>query len=121
MLVAMAVETEKERLERHSRRALFDGVAELYDASRWGYPGEVVEFVVATAGLSASSETSSTRSSTGLGPACSSASGRSRSLSAASMGWPSPSRVVSFEDLEAAEASFDLIVSGTAFHWVTLG
>lgn len=27
-------------------------------------------------------------------------------------------QVVSFEDLTAAEASFDLIASGTAFHWV---
>jgi len=34
---------------------LFDGVAGLYQASRPGYPGQLVEFVAATAGLNAGS------------------------------------------------------------------
>jgi SAM-dependent methyltransferase len=47
----MGGETEAERGWRHYQRALFDGVAQRYDASRPGYPPELVEFVAATAGL----------------------------------------------------------------------
>ena len=46
-------ESERERDKRHFQRNLFDGIADLYEASRPGYPARVAEFVVATAGLGA--------------------------------------------------------------------
>jgi hypothetical protein len=47
----MAAETERELTTRRHQRTLFDGVAQLYDDSRLGYPDEIVEFAVATAGV----------------------------------------------------------------------
>src|SRR5262249_58143206 len=55
MVSAMGAETEPERGRRRYQRTLFDGVAGLYQASRPGYPGHLVEFVAATAGLDAGS------------------------------------------------------------------
>ncbi len=52
--VATGEETEEDRSKRRYQRTLFDG-APLYEASRLGYPSDVVEFVVATAGLGARS------------------------------------------------------------------
>ena len=54
--VGMAAETEQARSRRRRQRTLFDGVARLYAASRPGYPGDVVEFAVATAAVGAGSE-----------------------------------------------------------------
>jgi hypothetical protein len=51
MDVAIGAETRQERSKRRYQRTLFDGVAGLYQATWPGYPGHVVEFVVATAGL----------------------------------------------------------------------
>ena len=51
----MAAESEEGRRKRRHQRTLFDDAAELYDASRRGYPEEIVEFMVATAGLEAGS------------------------------------------------------------------
>jgi 2-polyprenyl-3-methyl-5-hydroxy-6-metoxy-1,4-benzoquinol methylase len=53
--VAMGQETELDRSKRRYQRTLFDGVAPLYEASRLGYPSDIVEFVVTTAALSAGS------------------------------------------------------------------
>jgi hypothetical protein len=47
--VAVDAETERERGTRRHRRTLFDGVAQLYEVSRCGYPAGLVEFVVTTA------------------------------------------------------------------------
>ncbi|MDA8322326.1 MAG: hypothetical protein M0030_21300 [Actinomycetota bacterium] len=44
-------ESERERDKRHYQRALFDGIAGRYEASRPGCPPHVVEFVTATGGL----------------------------------------------------------------------
>ena len=55
MVSAMGAETGPERGRRRYQRTLFDGVAGLYQASRPGYPGHLVEFAVATAGLDAGS------------------------------------------------------------------
>ena len=55
MDVAMGAETGPDRGRRRYQRTLFDAVAGLYQASRPGYPGHLVEFVAATAGLDAGS------------------------------------------------------------------
>ena len=122
-------ETEQERGSRRYRRTLFDGVAQLYEASRPGYPAELVEFVVTTAGLGAGSTVLEVGCGPGqlterlarygfnvtavdIGPSMIAAARRRLAGSAVSF------QVTSFEDFDAAEASFDLICSGTAFHWV---
>jgi ubiquinone/menaquinone biosynthesis C-methylase UbiE len=52
----MEPETEREFTKRRYQRTLFDAVAQLYDDSRLGYPGEIVKFAVATAGVGAGSD-----------------------------------------------------------------
>jgi ubiquinone/menaquinone biosynthesis C-methylase UbiE len=108
---------------------LFDGVAQLYAASRLGYPSDIVEFAVATAAVGAGSEVLEVGCGTGqlteslagygfrltaidIGPSMVAAARRRLDGSTLSF------QVSSFEDFAAADASFDLIVSGTAFHWV---
>jgi ubiquinone/menaquinone biosynthesis C-methylase UbiE len=125
----MKAETEQERSERRHQRTLFDSVAQLYEASRLGYPGSIVELAVATAGLGAGSTVLEVGCGTGqlterlarfgfrltaidLGPSMINAARRRLAGSAVLF------EVASFEDFAAPEASFDLIVSGTAFHWV---
>jgi ubiquinone/menaquinone biosynthesis C-methylase UbiE len=125
----MGAETEQERSTRRRQRTLFDSVAQLYEASRLGYPGSIVELAVATAGLGAGSAVLEVGCGTGqltehlarfgfrltaidLGPAMITAARRRLAGSAVSF------EVASFEDFAAPDASFDLIVSGTAFHWV---
>jgi ubiquinone/menaquinone biosynthesis C-methylase UbiE len=125
----MAAETEEERSRRRHRRTLFDGVAQLYEASRLGYPSDIVEFAIATAAVGAGSTVLEVGCGTGqlteslacygfrltaidIGPSMVAAARRRLDGSALSF------QVSSFEDFAAADASFDLIVSGTAFHWV---
>jgi ubiquinone/menaquinone biosynthesis C-methylase UbiE len=127
--VAMAAETEQERSRRLDRRTLFDSVAPLYEASRLGYPSGIVEFAVATAEVGAHSEVLEVGCGTGqlteslacygfrltaidIGSSMVAAARRRLDGSALSF------QVSSFEDFAAADASFDLIVSGNAFHWV---
>jgi ubiquinone/menaquinone biosynthesis C-methylase UbiE len=125
----MAAETEQERSKRRHQRTLFDSVAQLYEASRLGYPSDIVEFAVATAAVGAHSEVLEVGCGTGqltesltcygfrltaidIGPSMVAAALRRLGGQALSF------QVSSFEDFAAADASFDLIVSGTAFHWV---
>jgi ubiquinone/menaquinone biosynthesis C-methylase UbiE len=127
--VATGTETQQERTKRRHQRTLFDGVAELYEACRLGYPSEIVEFAVATAGVAADSMVLEVGCGTGqlterlagfgfrltaidIGPSMIAAVRRHLAGSAVSF------HVASFEDFVAAEVSFDLIVSGTAFHWI---
>jgi ubiquinone/menaquinone biosynthesis C-methylase UbiE len=127
--VDMAAETEQERSKRRHQRTLFDSVAQLYEASRPGYPSEIVEFAVATAAVGAGSEVLEVGCGTGqlteslachgfrltaidIGPSMINAARRRLDGSAVSF------QIASFEDFAAADASFDLIISGTAFHWV---
>ena len=49
--MAIGTESERDRDKRHYQRALFDGIAERYEASRPGYPPRVTEFAATTAGL----------------------------------------------------------------------
>jgi ubiquinone/menaquinone biosynthesis C-methylase UbiE len=127
--MAIGSETGQERSKRRRRRILFDSVAQLYDTFRPGYPSDMVEFVVATAGLGAGSTVLEVGCGTGqlterldcfgfdltaidIGSSMIAAARRRLRGSAISF------QVASFEDFAAAERSFDLIVSGTAFHWI---
>jgi len=127
--VGMGAESEQERSKRRHQRTLFDTVAQLYEASRLGYPGDIVAFAVATAAVGAGSEVLEVGCGTGqlteslarygfrltavdIGPLMVTAARRRLDGSALSF------QVSSFEDFTAADACFDLIVSGTAFHWV---
>jgi ubiquinone/menaquinone biosynthesis C-methylase UbiE len=122
-------ETDRERNKRHFQRTLFDGVADLYEASRPGYPVSVVEFVAATAGTGpgapvleigcGSGQLTERLAALGLrltaidiGPAMIDAARRRVPGAGVSF------EVASFEDLRAADASFDLVISSAAFHWI---
>ena len=129
MLVDMALETGEIRNKRRRQRALFDGVAELYQASRRGYPPEIVTFAIETARLRPSSKVLEVGCGTGqltgqlaahgftltaidIGPAMTAAA-RER------LGrFPACLETVSFEEFDGPAAAFDLIVSATAFHWI---
>jgi hypothetical protein len=63
----MAEETEQQRSKRRRQRTLFDGVAQLYEATRPGYPAEIVEFLAATAGAGPGSSVLEQRLSEALG------------------------------------------------------
>jgi ubiquinone/menaquinone biosynthesis C-methylase UbiE len=127
--VDIAAETEQERSKRLDRRTLFDSVAQLYQALRLGYPNDIVEFAVAIAEVGVDSEVLEVGCGTGqlteslacygfrltaidIGPSMIAAARRRLDGPALSF------QVSSFEDFAAADASFDLIVSGNTFHWV---
>lgn len=125
----MSAETEDMRSVRHHQRRLFDRVAERYQASRQGYPQEVVQSVIDTASLRPGSTILEV--GCGTGQLTEQLAGRGfavkaidlgASLIAQAQGRLGPSsvafEVVSFEDLEAPEGAFDLIISATAFHWI---
>lgn len=125
----MAAETEQQRRKRHRQRTLFDGAARLYAATRPGYPAEIVEALAATAGAGPGSRVLEVGCGTGqltgdlarlgfdltaidIGPAMIDAARQHLGDGAVSL------LVSSFEDFAAADSSFDLIVSATAFHWI---
>jgi len=127
--VTRETEGETERDRRRYQRGLFDGVARLYEATRPWYPKELAGFVAATAQVGAGAPVLEVGCGTGqlterLAPL-------RFALTAidvgASMVAAARERVtgdgvafvaVSFEELDVPEASFDLIISGAAFHWV---
>jgi ubiquinone/menaquinone biosynthesis C-methylase UbiE len=124
-----AAETQQERGKRLHQRTLFDSVAPLYEASRLGYPSDIVEFVVATAAIGAGSEVLEV--GCGTGQLTERLAGHGFRLTAIDIGSsliatarhrlddPAISfQVSSFEDFAAADASVDLIISANAFHWV---
>jgi ubiquinone/menaquinone biosynthesis C-methylase UbiE len=128
----MAAETEKERALRERKRAGFEHAAERYDATRSGYPEELVSRVVAKARLGLGRRVLEigcgtgqlTRALVGCGadliaidPAPSMIAVAQQRLSSNAVEF----RMTTFEDFEAPEAAFDLIVSATAFHWVDPG
>ncbi len=127
--VAIQTETERERENRRYRRTLFDGVAELYDTSRRGYPSQIVEVAATTAGLHPGSAVLEVGCGTGqlteslarlgvdltaidIGPSMVQAAGRRLADCGVCF------KTASFEEFAAPEGSFDLIISGTAFHWI---
>ena len=122
-------ESERERDKRHYQRALFDGIAERYEVSRPGYPAHVVEFVTAAAGLGPGAAVLEVGCGTGqlterlacyefrltaidIGPSMIAAARQRVTSTGVSL------QITSFEDLDAADASFDLIISSAAFHWI---
>ncbi len=127
--MALTGETEQQRSKRRRQRTLFDAVAQLYGATRPGYPAGIVEFLAATAGVGPGSSVLEVGCGTGqltadlarygfnltaidIGPAMI-ATAREALADAAVL-----FRACSFEDFAAADSSFDLIVSATAFHWI---
>jgi len=113
---------------REQRRVLFDSVAELYDATRQGYPAEIVDAVMANAAIGRSAAV--LEIGCGTGQLTRQLAGRALSLTAIDIGTAMVTaarrnvkdataqfRVCSFEDF-AGSGPFDLIVSATAFHWV---
>jgi ubiquinone/menaquinone biosynthesis C-methylase UbiE len=125
----MALETEQQRITRLRQRTLFDGVAQLYEATRPGYPAEIVEFLAATGGVGRGSSVLEVGCGTGqltarlaeygfdltaidIGQAMIAAARQRLADAAISF------QVSSFEDFAAADSSFDLIASATAFHWI---
>jgi ubiquinone/menaquinone biosynthesis C-methylase UbiE len=122
-------ETTEQRATRERRRRLFDAVAPAYRETRQGYPEQVVRWIVETAGLDEGAPVLEVGCGTGLLTA-----GLARyplQLTAIDIG-PSMIEIAhrdlgesgvtfalsSFEEFAAPEASFDLIVSGTAAHWI---
>jgi ubiquinone/menaquinone biosynthesis C-methylase UbiE len=127
--VTTGTESERERNKRHYQRALFDGTAERYEVSRPGYPAHVVDFVTATAGLSPGAAVLEVGCGTGqLTERLASSGFRLTAIDiGASMiaaarqrlaGAEVSFQVTSFEDLAAVDASFDLVISSAAFHWI---
>jgi ubiquinone/menaquinone biosynthesis C-methylase UbiE len=127
--VGVGGESIEARSKRRRQRALFDGVAGLYDTSRRGYPRELVELMVTTAGLGEGGRVLEVGCGTGqlteqlarhgcdvtaidIGPSMVAVARRRLGRA------PVRFAVVSFEDFEADDGAFDLVVSATAFHWV---
>ena len=122
-------ESERERDKRHYQRVLFDGIAEQYEASRPGYPAQVVEFVAATARLGPGAAVLEVGCGTGqlterlafsgfrltaIDIGRSMIGAARRRLAGADVSF----HVAPFEDLAMADASFDLVISSAAFHWI---
>lgn len=116
---------------REQRRTLFDSVAGLYDAARQGYPGEIVDALLANAAVGRGGAV--LEIGCGTGQLTRQLAGRALRLTAIDIGpamvqvarrnvADSTARfqVCSFEDF-AGCGPFDLIVSATAFHWVDPG
>jgi ubiquinone/menaquinone biosynthesis C-methylase UbiE len=125
----MAAETEEMRAWRQRGRGLFDGVADRYRAYRRGYPPQSVRFIIDTARVGPGSVVLEVGCGTGQLTAQLAAyglavtaidigAGMITAARRALSGSPVRFKVVSFEELDAPEASFDLIISATAFHWV---
>jgi ubiquinone/menaquinone biosynthesis C-methylase UbiE len=124
----VTAETQEQRRAREQRRVLFDSVAELYDATRQGYPAEIADTVVANAALGPGAAV--LEIGCGTGQLTRQLAGRELNLTAIDIGAAMVQaarrnagdatarfQVCSFEDFEDS-GPFDLVVSATAFHWV---
>lgn len=122
-------ETEEERGKRRRQRLLFDGIAANYDATRHGYDSEVVDVVFATAELKPGDPVLEV--GCGTGQLTVALAQRGVALAAIDIGptmirlatrrvapYEVHLRTCAYEDLDAPDGSYKLIVSGTAFHWI---
>ena len=127
--MAIDEESEPERAARRHQRTLFNDVADLYEATRPGYPRGLMEFVAETAGLSAGDPVLEIGCGTGqltehlaslglrvtaidLGPSMVEAARRRVTVGDVTFG------AGAFEDLDLHDDSFGLVISGAAFHWL---
>lgn len=130
--MVVTAETDEQRRTRERQRGLFDGVAELYDATRQGYPAEIVDSIFTTAGIGPGTA-AVLEIGCGTGQLTRELAGRALSLTAIDIGAAMVEtarrnvadpmarfQASSFEDF-ADSGPFDLIVSATAFHWVDPG
>ena len=121
------------RSPREEARVVFDGVAGLYDRARPGYPSETLTALVDRCHLDAATRILEvgcgtgqlTRSLAPLGPAirCLEPGPALAALARRALaGYPTVEVVVStFEDAAEDPASYDAVVSATAFHWIDPG
>jgi 2-polyprenyl-3-methyl-5-hydroxy-6-metoxy-1,4-benzoquinol methylase len=123
----VTVETGRQRSKRLYQRTLFDSVARLYQDSRPGYPSHMVEFVVDTVGPASmvleigcgTGQLTERLARFGFGVTAIDIGSSLIAAARSHVQDPAVSfQVSSFEDLEADDASFDLIISAAAFHWV---
>lgn len=126
--VIVTAETKEQRRKREHRRSLFDGVARLYDATRQGYPTEIVDAIFTTAAIGRGAAV--LEIGCGTGQLTRQLAGRALNLTAIDIGAAMTEtarrnvadpkarfQVCSFEDFTGS-GPFDLIVSATAFHWI---
>lgn len=124
----MAGETAEQRRKREGQRLLFNTVAELYEATRRGYPAEIIDAMLATAAVGPAAAV--LEIGCGTGQLTRQLAGRGLDLTAIDVGpamvdmarrtVAEPAvrfHVTAFEDFRDGKA-FDLVVSATAFHWV---
>src|SRR4029450_6115975 len=125
----MADVTEEERSIRERKRRAFEQAAERYDATRSGYPEELVSHIVDKTQIGRGSQI--LEIGCGTGQLTRSLVGRGANIVAID---PAPSmialaqrripsgdvdfHVTTFEDFTSPPSTFDLIVSATVFHWV---
>jgi SAM-dependent methyltransferase len=124
----VTTERDGQRRKREQQRVLFNGSAELYDATRLGYPAALVEAALTTAAAGAGAAVLEV--GCGTGQLTQQLAGRgldvtvidigARMPEAARRNVPDPAvrfQASSFEDF-TGDGPFDLIVSATAWHWV---
>lgn len=129
MLLTVAAESEEMRSRRRQQRSLFDGVAERYQDCRRGYPPQLVQFIADTAGLKPGSAVLEVGCGTGqltgqlaaYGFAVTAIDIGASMIAVARRRFgrlPATFVVACFEGFDVPDASFDLIISATAFHWI---
>lgn len=120
-------ETPVQRTRRRAQRLLFDELAELYAASRHGYPDEIVDEMLAIAQAGPGSPALEigcgtgqlTRSLAARGLALTAIDIAPAMVRAARRGVPGARfAACAFEDFDGSGGPFDLIASATAFHWI---
>jgi 2-polyprenyl-3-methyl-5-hydroxy-6-metoxy-1,4-benzoquinol methylase len=126
--VMVTTETDEQRKKREQQRVLFDGSAELYDATRQSYPAAIIDTALTTA--AAGPGAAVLEVGCGTGQLTQQLAGRGLDLTAIDIGSSMAEaarrnvtdpavrfRVSSFEEFTGG-GPFNLIVSATAWHWV---
>ena len=127
----MTAETDGQRRKREQQRVLFDGSAELYDATRQSYPAAIVDAVFTTASVEPGARV--LEIGCGTGQLTRRLAGRGFNVTAIDIGAAMTEaarrnvadpavrfQASSFEEFTGG-GPFGLIVSGTAWHWVDPG